>query len=380
MLVSPESTLTHCSNMPPLITVVIPLYNHEKFIYEAIDSVLKQTYENLELIVIDDGSQDNSAAIAATISDSRLKLFTQENRGAHATINRGIATAKGDYIAVLNSDDLYYPTRLQTFVNVMEEDKTIDALFSKVEAIHEDNKPYFTFSNTPRHNIPLERDHPDQRVAADLLGINIVTTTSNLFCRKEVFNDIGQFKNYRYSHDLDFFLRLFHRKHVRFIDKPLLSYRVHATNTLKEDSAMVYFETAIVLADFLQRYPAQQLFPDVSTDQAHAHLFSALNFHHINRILHILLRYSQEASSWKEIRDTLLQDNSHPFRITSLKYIQDALTQEEEQKKVKKRLKQLSATLEKLRHENSLYQRSLFLRIGRGCTWPIRKLLHTFSR
>ncbi|MBU1417887.1 MAG: glycosyltransferase [Proteobacteria bacterium] len=366
--------------MPPLISVIIPLYNHEKFIYEAVVSVLEQSYVNLELIIIDDGSIDNSVATVSTLSDSRLKLFTQQNCGAHATINRGIASAKGDYVAILNSDDLYHSTRLQTFVDVITEDKTIDALFSQVEAIHENSEHYFSFSNRPKHNIPLKRDHPDQRLAADLLGINIVTTTSNLFCKKEVFNDIGLFRNYRYSHDLDFFLRLFQQKHVRFIDKPLLCYRIHATNTLKEDSAMVYFETAIVLADFLQNQTPMQLFPGVTPDQAHAHLFSALNIHHIDRVLQILLQYHEGENSWQEIRDRLLQDKSHPFRITCLQYIQESLAHEENQKSANKRFKQLSATIEKLKHENRLYQKSTSHRIGRCCTWPVRKFLGTFTR
>ncbi len=366
--------------MPPLISVIIPLYNHEKFIYEAAVSVLEQTYDNLELIIIDDGSRDNSVATVSTISDNRLKLYTQKNIGAHATINRGIASAKGDYIAILNSDDIYYPTRLQTFVDAIEKDKTIDALFSQVEAIHEDNKHYFFFSNTPKHNIPLKRDHPDQIFAADLLGINIITTTSNLFCKKEVFDEIGLFKNYRYSHDLDFSLRLFHQKHVRFINEPLLCYRVHAANTLKEDSAMVHFETAIVLADFLQKQPPKLLFPGLTPAQAMDNFFSILHNHRIDKILYVLFQFSQEENSWQKLKNTLLQDNSHPFRITCLKNLQESLAHEERQHNTEDRLKKLSATIENLRHENRLYQKSVSQRIGRCCTWPARKILRTLKR
>ncbi len=318
------------SKHAPLISVIIPLYNHEKFIYNAVASVVEQTYENLELIIIDDGSTDNSVAVASAISDSRITILTQENIGAHATINRGIASAKGDYITILNSDDQYYSTRLQTFVDAMERDTAIDALFSRVEAIHDDNEHYFLFGNTPKHHIPLKRDHPDQRVAADLFGVNIVTTTSNLFCKKEVFADIGVFKDYRYCHDLDFFLRLFHLKHVRFINEPLLCYRVHSTNTLKEDSAMVDFETAIVIADFLHNYPPQQLFSGLPPPQAMAHFFSILHNRRLDRILFILFQYSQDkTSSWEEIKNTLLHDKAHPFRITCLKSIQDDLALEE---------------------------------------------------
>jgi Glycosyl transferase family 2 len=366
--------------MPPLVSIIIPLYNHEKFIYKAVVSVLEQTYKNLELIIIDDGSLDNSLALVSSLSDSRIKLYTQENSGAHTTINRGIAYAKGDYIAILNSDDFYSPVRLQTLVDAMATDETIDALFSQVEAIHEDDGHFFSYGNRPTHHIPLKRSHPDQRLAADLLGSNIVTTTSNLFCKKVVFKDIGQFKDYRYCHDLDFFLKLFHHKHVRFINEPLLCYRFHSTNTIKEDNSMVHFETAIVLADFLHTYSPQQIFPKTTPDEAHAYLFSALNIHHIDRVLHILFQYSQEENSWQRTKAKLLQDKSHPFRIACLKHIQDSLVREDKQNKTETRLKQLSTTIERLSQENRLCYQSISHRIGRCCTWPVRILRRTYKR
>src|ERR1700756_4754280 len=98
-----------------MISVVIPSYNHEKFIARCVDSVLAQTYGDWELIVIDDGSRDSSNEMLAAYAarDSRITHLQQENRGAHATINRGLALAKGDILTILNSDDEFHPNRFE---------------------------------------------------------------------------------------------------------------------------------------------------------------------------------------------------------------------------------------------------------------------------
>ena len=95
----------------PLISVVIPAYNHEKFIGAAIDSVLGQTVADFELIVIDDGSTDGTAAVVQKYDDPRLSFYHQENQDAFNTINRGLGMARGRYISILNSDDVYTTDR-----------------------------------------------------------------------------------------------------------------------------------------------------------------------------------------------------------------------------------------------------------------------------
>ncbi len=318
--------------MTPSISVIIPLFNHEKYIAKTVDSVLQQTHANFELIIIDDGSSDSSRSIVSTISDNRLRFFTQENRGAHATINRGIELATGDYITILNSDDIYYPDRLQIFIDILTQSPEIDALFSRVEAINDDDSHYLLFPNAPKHHIPLERTVPQRRLAVDLLGINIVTTTSNIICKKEVFDEIGTFNNYRYCHDLDFFLRLFNKKNVQFVNTPLLKYRCHETNTLKENAALVHFESAIVLFDFLRANTPEDLFPGLSQPQAMAHFFSILVNHRIDRLFYVLSQFDQWGTSWEAVKEELLMNTDHPLRITCLHYINDCLVEDKERK------------------------------------------------
>ena len=105
----------------PLISVIIPAYNHEKFIGAAVDSVLTQTVADLELIVINDGSTDQTGEIVQSFTDKRLAYYYQKNKDAYNTINRGLGLAKGSYIAVLNSDDLFTSNRLERLLECQKE-------------------------------------------------------------------------------------------------------------------------------------------------------------------------------------------------------------------------------------------------------------------
>ena len=110
-----QSSLPSITTEPVLVSVVLPAYNHEAYIAQAIDSALAQSVD-LELIVIDDGSRDRTADIIAAYDDPRIRFVRQANAGSHATINRGIAMARGRYVAILNSDDRFHPERLARLV------------------------------------------------------------------------------------------------------------------------------------------------------------------------------------------------------------------------------------------------------------------------
>ena len=99
--------------MSPLISVIIPAYNHERFIGAAIESVINQSLTDFELIIVNDGSTDGTEDVVKKYDDSRLRYFYQENQDAYNTINRGISLARGQYISILNSDDIYTIDRLE---------------------------------------------------------------------------------------------------------------------------------------------------------------------------------------------------------------------------------------------------------------------------
>ncbi|MCI5147221.1 MAG: glycosyltransferase family 2 protein [Candidatus Electrothrix sp. AR3] len=165
-----------------LISVVIPAYNHEQFIGPAIDSVLNQSWKNLELIVVDDGSTDATAEVIKAYTDPRLSYYYQENQDAFNTINRGLGLATGEYVAILNSDDIYTPDRLEKLVAAQEKSKS-SCLFTDVipisDAGEEFTDPAFGWHIWHQKNRDWYFTCQDLYTA--FLKGNFMVTTSNLF-------------------------------------------------------------------------------------------------------------------------------------------------------------------------------------------------------
>ncbi|MFD0834726.1 glycosyltransferase family 2 protein [Mariniflexile aquimaris] len=129
--------------MKPLVSIITPMFNSEAFISETINSVVNQTYQNWELLLIDDGSTDRTLELANKfiIENSKIKLFKNAlNQGAALSRNRGIESAQGDYIAFLDADDLWKPNKLETQIAFMQSNNC-DVCFSSYEQINESGKP-----------------------------------------------------------------------------------------------------------------------------------------------------------------------------------------------------------------------------------------------
>jgi len=239
------------------VSVVIPLYNHERYIDAALDSVLGQTVPPLEIIVIDDGSQDGSLqrAEARASKDSRISIRSQLNQGAHYTINAAIRQAKGEYVSILNSDDFYAPQRLAMCLQILEHDHSADAVCTSLSFIDDNGK---SCRNT-WYDEALSFYKKNGDLGLALINGNFFMTTSNLFIRRKVFDTIGGFANLRYAHDLDFFLRLIaYRRKIILLDQPLMQYRMHSSNTIGEGVLKVKAEWAAVVAFFLWQMDVEQ--------------------------------------------------------------------------------------------------------------------------
>ena len=102
-------------------SVIIPLYNKANFVKKTIESILSQTYENFEIVIVNDGSTDNSMAVVSEITDPRIRLFTKENGGVSAARNFGIEKAQYEYITFLDADDLWFPDYLETIKGMIEQ-------------------------------------------------------------------------------------------------------------------------------------------------------------------------------------------------------------------------------------------------------------------
>lgn len=221
-----------------MISVIIPAYNHEQFIGAAVESVLGQSWTDFELLVIDDGSTDKTAEIVQGYDDSRLTYLYQENQDAFNTINRGLGLARGDYVAILNSDDVYTLDRLEKLVAIQQQTGA-QCLFTDVIPISDSGNefvdPAFGWNIWHQKNRDFFAQCGDLYTA--FLKGNFMVTTSNLFMTDTAVKKVGNFCSLRYLHDYDFIFRMmlaFPGK-VHYLDnEKLLYYRIHSGNTLGE--------------------------------------------------------------------------------------------------------------------------------------------------
>jgi len=284
----------------PEISVIIPLYNHEKFINEAVRSVLNQSYGDIELIVIDDGSKDKSGKIVQSIRDPRLKYIYQDNQGAHNAINNGIKLANGKYISILNSDDIYYENRFEMFIGAIKNDPNIKLLFSDIEIIDANGK-FLRYKGGANDNWYLQSSLPsfrdDNDIMLNLLAGNYIVTTSNIFCEKSIFEKVGLFKNYRYAHDYDFVLNaVYHyRDECKYLENPLMKYRIHSTNTISESEARVSYEVGLIFSDFFRKCDFRKLFKRDFFDSEFAlKFYNSLNSLKMDRMILISVLLSMQ--------------------------------------------------------------------------------------
>lgn len=178
------------------VSVIIPVYGVEKYIAATVRSVLEQTYTNFELLIIDDGSPDNSIKVCQQFTDSRIQIIRQENRGVAAARNTGIRLAQGDYIAFLDADDLWVPQKLEKHVKHLESSPSVGISFS-YSAFIDEAGDYLGFYRS------LEK-------TKDITPLNIlfrdpISSGSNLVARREVLDDI-KFQDNLYGTVEDFYL------------------------------------------------------------------------------------------------------------------------------------------------------------------------------
>jgi len=238
----------------PDVSVIIPAYNHEKFVRQAINSVIYQTYRDIELVVVDDGSTDETLSVcidtAKTNHRINIMIFSGRNQGAHAAINFGVQNSTGKFITILNSDDAYMQQRLDVLRFALINNDALLA-FSRIRCIDEKSTDITTLDETAKQF----RKHQEEyllfpSVGFALLKYNIAITTGNLFFERRLFDQIGGFHNYRYCHDWDFILTSLVYSEPKFIYNELYKYRLHGKNTFLQLGEVAKEE----VTDILQRF------------------------------------------------------------------------------------------------------------------------------
>ena len=128
-----------------LISVIIPAYNHAKYLSEAIQSVLNQTYQNFEILIVDDGSTDNTRQVVQNYTDQRIKYIYQENRGLAASRNAGLRVTQGEYVAFLDADDIFLPHKLEVQLDWFEAHPSCGMVFSGFYFMNDRGEPIKPF-------------------------------------------------------------------------------------------------------------------------------------------------------------------------------------------------------------------------------------------
>lgn len=144
--------------MEPLVSIIIPVYNSESYVKEAVTSALSQTYQHIEVVVVDDGSTDQSLSLVEQINDPRLRVFSQINQGACVARNRGIAEAKGEYVKFLDSDDVLYPDAVVIQMEQQTELGENEVVFGDFDFIDEDGKVFYQNSFDEKSYLSSDQD------------------------------------------------------------------------------------------------------------------------------------------------------------------------------------------------------------------------------
>ena len=215
--------------MNELVSIITPCYNSEKFLDECISSVLNQTYQNWEMLIVDDNSSDNSSILINSYSkkDERIKpLYLNDNIGAAMARNKAISKAKGKYLAFLDSDDVWLPKKLEVQTNFMKKNNC-SFVFSSYSVISDDEKPTYTIS------VP-------EKITYKRYLKNTIIGCLTVMLDKEKFKKI-EMPNLRSSHDMALWLNLLKQeKYAYGIEQNLAIYREHKSSNTSNKFRAIY--------------------------------------------------------------------------------------------------------------------------------------------
>jgi glycosyltransferase involved in cell wall biosynthesis len=234
------------------IAVVIPLYNHAAYVGDAIRSVLGQTRAVDKIVIVDDGSTDDSTEIVRAFGEPRIELYTQPNAGAHAALNRGIEKAVGcDYVAILNSDDVFAPERISKCAAFLDETPSIDVVATRLSLIDSTGGEIAFSDPRAKWFAAAWSIHGSELDLVEQLGVaNFISSTSNLTGRRAYFLD-HPFRHYRYAHDYFFALDCALHNRLAVLDDELFSYRMHSKNTISVEPQKLVRELVEMNVDLL---------------------------------------------------------------------------------------------------------------------------------
>jgi glycosyltransferase involved in cell wall biosynthesis len=307
------------------VSVIIPSYNHARYIASAVESVLKQTWEDFELIIIDDGSQDQSLEILNQFTDSRIHILKQENQGAHAAINRGLQESSGRFLAILNSDDQYHPERLSKTIDIFTKYPQTGLVGSFLEIINQDDvvvgtKHGYMDCNPWLLENPYQSFRAGKDLSLALLTENYLSTTSNFVFTRQCLDVIGKFNPLRYTHDWDFALRVSNQFPIHLVEEPLVRYRIHPGNTIRENHAAMVFEICWILAMHLPGFYKSGKFSQERYEIRASQLLHSIYTFQCDKVLSVMLLLQLDQNNDHALS---LLNPTNPERHSFIRYIQN---------------------------------------------------------
>lgn len=216
-----------------LVTAIITTHNRKKLLKRAIESVLNQTYKRIECIVIDDKSDDGTDLLCKEYPIQYIYISPTESKGGNYARNKGIKAAKGEYVAFLDDDDYWLPTKIEKQVNLIEEKNCELVHCGKKLEVVKFNRIYFV------DNLPNPSHSGD--MSKKILQTICTTTTTNILARKEALFDVGLFdENLKFWQEYELTIRMAQRKPFYFVNEPLSVYRIDTND--KNRLTNKYFE------------------------------------------------------------------------------------------------------------------------------------------
>lgn len=215
---------------PPLVSVVIPVFNAERYLAESVASALGQSRREIEVLIVDDGSTDGSRQIAQELAaDPRVRLLSGVNGGPARARNLGIRESRGEFVAFLDADDLWLPHKLDRQIPLFSENPSPDVVYSQRLTVDADGR------TVEGYRPPV----PSGRILDEMWVDNFICMSSAVV-RREVFDRVGLLdETLRMSEDFDFWLRTALHCEFRGVEEPLVKYRVHGEQTSRRTEERV---------------------------------------------------------------------------------------------------------------------------------------------
>lgn len=220
-----------------MVSVIIVVYNGEKYIEAAIKSVLNQTYKDIELVVADDGSTDNTKKIVEKYKN--IVYVYQENRGEGSARNLGIEASKGEYLAFLDADDLYAPDKIEKQLKILLEDNNIDVVYNDLKVVDEN----LNYLNILKSEGIYEKR---QDLLANIIYRQVIQGPICMMIRRNCIKDIKWSEELVYTVDYEYVMKLAFKYNFKYLEEPLYIYRRHESNLSNKHNATVEEEMKIV--------------------------------------------------------------------------------------------------------------------------------------